>query len=321
MQQEMAVPEHRGHLGAGNLAHETDPIGDPGLTRERSQPPALRAVAHDPVFGARQRRRGESAQAQSEAAAPAHPADADQTDRLFGRRGQACERIDLLGTQARAAAQLDPSGAERLRFRRRVPGHRQDDRAPPRGQPDPRIPFGDAAPERAQPGGRPSGPVATRAKARGRRFAAAKRAPDERHRQQRQEARGRVVRLTDVMGDVEPDLGMQAPGGEIRPDLPEIGPGRLSGWPGPPARQPPLAVDVAKSHMGQRGPPELGRDRRLVTAVGQDPDLVVFGDLPDDRPAEPELQFLARTAGVSREQNPHGREMPPGSGERARGSG
>ncbi len=85
------------------------------------------------------------------------------------------------------------------------------------------------------------------------------------------------------MGEIEADLGVQAARPEIGADLPEIVGGRPAGaFRGPPDQ----VTDIAELHPRQ-GIAARGRlDRGAIAGVGQNPDLMMPGDLLNRVPAD-----------------------------------
>ena len=308
MNQDMALPERVDHLGARNSTGKVDPVGDPCPPREPLQPPALRAVADHPIFGVGEGRPGEGGETERETAAGPQRADADEPDRRAGRLRQACKRIARFGREPQAAAKFDPRGAERPHPRRSILGGREDDRAPPRGQPHQRVMGGDPAPERAQPRRHPTGSVEARAEARPRRFVTVHRAPYVRHRQQGEQARGRPIGRTDLVSEIEPDLGVQTARSEIGAQVPEIGARRPAGV----LRRPPAqAMNIAELRPREGTAAGCGLDRGPIAGVGQNPHLMMPGDLLNHVPADCGAGALIGLARGHRQQNLHRDGLPP----------
>ena len=303
----MALAQRVDHLGARNSTEKVDPVGDPCPAREPLQPPALRAIADHPIFGVRQPRLGEGGKTERKTAAGPQRADAEEPDRRRGRRRQACKGVARFGRDPGGAAQLDPGGAERPHPRGRIPGAREHDRAASRGQAHQRVVGRDLAPERAQPRADPTGSIEPRAKARPRRLVAVDRAPHERHRQQGQQARGRPIARAGLMGEIEADLGVQTARPQIGAQLPEIGAGRPARTlRGPPAQ----AMDIAELRPRQRMAADCRLDRGAIAGVGQNPDLMMPGDLLDHVPADRGPRALIGLARGHRQQNLHRCGLP-----------
>ena len=138
-----------------------------------------------------------------------------------------------------------------------------------------------------------------------RRLAATDRPHEERNRQQRNEARHRILHVREVMRDVEALLAVQLPRHDVRPDLPEVVVHVDAAGLGLPVELPPERIDIRNAQIGVGVLLELRVDEPLMRVGGQHPHLV----LPRQRfrhvPAHAGLGSAPGLARVCRQQDLH----------------